>query len=299
MTIERVNLMKSKLLIAIGLTSSLLLASCNNASKDESSAVVQMDGQVITEAEFFQTLKDRNGSAILEELVQQKILTAEAEKLGITDEEVKEELETIKSSFGIESDDELLSFLQSQLPIKTIDEFKTNFIKPNIALQKLAAEGVEVTDEDLKTYFNENYMEVKASHILVDTEEEAKKLYEQVKAGGDFAAIAKEHSQDPGSAENGGDLGFFGKGQMLKEFEEVAFAQEPGEISEPIQSSRGYHIIKTVEKKLPDFEEMKEEARKRYIEEHSRPINEVMDELYKKAKVEVKDEQFKDLFKAE
>lgn len=291
--------MKSKLLIAIGLTSALLLASCNNANKDDSAAVVQMDGQVITEAEFLQTLKDRYGSATLEELVQQKILTAESEKLGITDEEVNKELETIKSSFGVESDEELLTFLQSQLPINSIDEFKTNFVKPNIALQKLMTEGIEVTDEELKTYFDENYMEVKASHILVDTEEEAKKLYEQVKAGGDFATIAKEHSKDPGSAEKGGDLGYFGKGEMVKEFEEVAFSQELGEISEPVKSMHGYHIIKTVEKKLPNFEEKKEEVRKRYLEENARPVNEVMDELYKNAKIEVKDNQFKDLFKAE
>lgn len=292
--------MKSKLLIAIGLTSSLLLAACNNASNDDDSrAVVQMEGQVITEAEFVELLKDRYGSATLEEIVQQKILTNEAEKLGITDDEVKEEIETIKSTFGIESDDELLAFLQSQVPIQSMDEFKTSYVKPQIALTKLMAEGVEVTDEELETYFNENYLEVEASHILVETEEEAKKLYEEVKAGGDFATIAKEHSTDPGSAENGGELGFFGKGLMAKEFEDVAFAQEPGEISEPVQTMHGFHIIKTTDKQLPNFEEMKEEVRQRYIEEHSRPVNEVMDELYKNAKIEVKDQQFKDLFKAE
>lgn len=297
--IERVILMKSKLLIAIGLTSSLLLASCSSASNDDSKAIVQMDGQVITEAEFLQTLKERNGAAVLEELVQQKILTAEAERLGITDEEVKKELETIKTTFGVNSDEELLTFLQSQLPIKTIAEFETNFIKPQLALKKLMSEGVEVNDEELKKYFDENYLEVKASHILVETEEEAKKLYDEVKAGGDFAAIAKEHSKDPGSAENGGDLGYFGKGKMAKEFEDVAFAQEPGDISEPVQTFHGYHIIKTVDKKLPNYEEMKEDARERYIEEHSRPVDEVMTELYKNAKIEVKDKQFKDLFKIE
>lgn len=117
--------------------------------------------------------------------------------------------------------------------------------------------------------------QVKASHILIkpigegDDEkrfEEAKKvileLLEKVKNGEDFAKLAKEKSDDPGSKENGGELGFFGRGEMVKEFEDAAFSTEVGSITEPIRTSYGYHIIKVEEKKpevVKSFEEVKDE----------------------------------------
>lgn len=90
-------------------------------------------------------------------------------------------------------------------------------------------------------------MKVRASHILVATREAANKVAYEVKNGKDFAEVAKQNSTCP-SRESGGDLGFFGKGQMVKEFEDVAFAMEAGEISEPVQTQFGYHIIKVTGK---------------------------------------------------
>ena len=83
---------------------------------------------------------------------------------------------------------------------------------------------------------------VKASHILVKTEEEALKLKEEIKSGEDFAKAAKNHSLCP-SGQNGGDLGYFSKGQMVKEFEDAAFSMKKGEISNPIKTQFGYHLI--------------------------------------------------------
>ena len=86
-------------------------------------------------------------------------------------------------------------------------------------------------------------MEIRASHILVETEEKAKKLLEEIKSGKDFADIAKEVSLCP-SGRDGGDLGFFKKGVMVKPFEDAAFAlKEIGDISEPVQTQFGWHII--------------------------------------------------------
>ena len=85
--------------------------------------------------------------------------------------------------------------------------------------------------------------EVKASHILVKTEEEAKKLYDEIKNGASFAKIAEEKSLCP-SGQNGGDLGFFGKGMMVKPFEDTAFALKKGEISKPVETQFGWHLIK-------------------------------------------------------
>lgn len=84
--------------------------------------------------------------------------------------------------------------------------------------------------------------QVKASHILVKSEEEAKKLYEEIKAGKDFAQVAKEYSSCP-SGRNGGDLGFFPKGVMVKPFEDAAFSLPVGELSQPVQTQFGWHLI--------------------------------------------------------
>jgi peptidyl-prolyl cis-trans isomerase C len=130
----------------------------------------------------------------------------------------------------------------------------------------LSAEGKAALSEDamkkvyedaIKTASKEQ--EVHARHILVQTEDEAKAIKAQLDKGADFAALAKEKSKDPGAAD-GGDLGFFTKEQMVPEFSAVAFATEPGKISDPVKSQFGWHIIKVEEKrsrKAPDFEQVK------------------------------------------
>ncbi len=109
------------------------------------------------------------------------------------------------------------------------------------------------------------YLQVRSSHILIGvdrgkdgkapeaefrkTEKEAWSLYRQLKDGASFYELAREHSDDPGSAQNGGDISWTKRGQLVKEYEKVAFAQQPGEISEPVRTVYGWHIIRTVQKK--------------------------------------------------
>src|SRR6202022_69405 len=130
----------------------------------------------------------------------------------------------------------------------------------------LATEGkAATTDEAMKKVYEDaskqitGEQEVHARHILVETEDEAKAVAEELKKGADFAELAKKKSKDPG-ASDGGDLGFFTKDQMVPEFSTVAFALEPGKISDPVKSQFGWHIIKVEEKrnrKAPDFEQVK------------------------------------------
>ena len=105
--------------------------------------------------------------------------------------------------------------------------------------------------------------QVRARHILVDTKEEAEKIIEELKGGADFAELAKQ-SKDP-SGQNGGDLGFFGAGQMVPEFEKAAFALEPGQFTqEPVKSQFGWHVIKVEEKRMsepPSFAEVEAQLR--------------------------------------
>lgn len=130
----------------------------------------------------------------------------------------------------------------------------------------LASEGkAALTDSAMKTVYTDaskqitSEQEVHARHILVPTEEEAKKVEEELKKGADFAELAKKESKDPG-ASDGGDLGFFTKEQMVPDFSKVAFALEPGKISDPVKTQFGWHIIKVEEKrarKAPDFDQVK------------------------------------------
>lgn len=124
-----------------------------------------------------------------------------------------------------------------------------------------------VTEADAKKFYDSQVAatpaqeEVRARHILVETEEKAKEIYENVAHGADFTAMAKQHSKDPGSKEDGGDLGYFTRGRMVPQFEEVAFKTPKGEVSLPVKSQFGWHLIKVEDKRqrgAPAFDKIKD-----------------------------------------
>ena len=154
-----------------------------------------------------------------------------------------------------------------------------------------------ITEADAKKIYDEKIgqmkpeQEVHARHILVATEAEAKEVAERLKKGEDFATVAKEKSKDP--AAEGGDLGFFARGQMLKPFEDAAFALDVGELSEPLQTQFGWHIIKVEEKRdqpLPTFEQVKEGIISQLVQQKAQ---EVVTGLRNAAKIEVVDPELK------
>ena len=143
----------------------------------------------------------------------------------------------------------------------------------------------KVYDEAIKQVKNEE--EVHARHILVVTEDEAKAILAQLKGGADFAALATEKSKDPGSAENGGDLGYFTKEQMVPEFAEVAFKLGKGQLSDPpVKTQFGWHVIQVEDKRIkptPTFEQVKPQI-ENYIAHRAQA--ELVENLRKGANIE-------------
>lgn len=138
------------------------------------------------------------------------------------------------------------------------------------ALRELYFEKVikaAVSDADARAIYDEQVMklkpeeEVQARHILVETEDKAKELKDKIKGGADFAVVAKENSKDPGSKDDGGNLGYFGHGQMVPQFEEVVFKLAKGDVSDPVKTQFGWHLIKIEDKRMkgpPAFEIVKD-----------------------------------------
>ena len=154
-----------------------------------------------------------------------------------------------------------------------------------------------VTEAEAKKVFEDNIakvkpeQEIKARHILVETEDEAKAVKAELDGGADFAKLAAEKSKDKNA--EGGDLGYFTRGQMLKPFEDAAFALDVGQISDPVKTSFGWHIIEVQEKrdqKLPTFEDVKDPIMSQLV---MRKAQTVVSGLRSEADIEIVDPDLK------
>jgi peptidyl-prolyl cis-trans isomerase C len=144
-----------------------------------------------------------------------------------------------------------LQFAKAKLLMETLLQEEAKAAVTDAALHK-------VYDEAVKQMGKEE--EVHARHILVETEDEAKAVLASLKGGADFEKLAKEKSKDPSAQQNGGDLGYFTKDQMVPEFAETAFKLGKGQLSEPVKTQFGWHVIKTEDKRVkpvPEFEKVK------------------------------------------
>ena len=153
------------------------------------------------------------------------------EKFGELKEQVSanEEVKKMYDELGVDD-----AFLKKQVESSLlVNEF-----------DRLINSSIDEDEAKLNELYASTPIQVSASHILVNDDLTANLVKEKLNAGEDFAELAKEYSQDPGSASNGGSLGYFARGVMVKEFEDVAFSLAVGEVSGPIQSQFGYHIIK-------------------------------------------------------
>jgi peptidyl-prolyl cis-trans isomerase C len=227
------------------------------AAAQEDKVVANVNGQPITEAElvlaeteldpqFAQLPPDQKRAAALSAMIEIRLMAAESEKAGVPDDsEFKRRMEFLR-----------LRALHSQ------------FVSDKVANA--------VTDEAIRARYDQEIAaqpavnEIRASHILVDTEEKAREIIAKLEAGSDFAELAKENSSD-GSAAGGGDLGYFGPGRMVPEFEQAAMALEVGQHSkEPVKSQFGFHVIKVTDKRPqqpPAFEQVQSQIRSLMLRE--------------------------------
>lgn len=159
--------------------------------------------------------------------------------------------------------------------INRVEEFKKMTLV-SLVLKKEVEEKAIVDDSEVKTFYEQNAdkftigTQIKASHILVETENEAKDILGRIKKGERFSELAKSLSKDKGSAEKGGDLGYFSRGKMVPEFERAALGLKPGEVSEPVRTRFGYHVIKLTDMKMGNpasFEQSEESIRKQLLAE--------------------------------
>jgi peptidyl-prolyl cis-trans isomerase C len=158
----------------------------------------------------------------------------------------------------------------------------------------------KIVDANVKTFFDKNKArysqdEVHAQHVLLKEEAEAKEVHGKAKGGEDFETLAKKYSKDPSAAQNGGDLGFFTRSRMVPQFADKAFAMKKGEISEPVKSPFGWHVIKVIDTragKPVKFDEIKEQVSSDYQNES---INDLIASLKKNNKVVVHEDKVKGL----
>ncbi|SMB86484.1 peptidyl-prolyl cis-trans isomerase C [Desulfonispora thiosulfatigenes DSM 11270] len=248
----------------------------------------------------YASFKDYFDLQVLNQIIDEKLLMKQAEKKNIKADSkvVDEKLAQIKGQFA--SDKEYKEYYEKQF--KMSEKEIKQVVTDSIIMEKLFAEitkDVKITT-DLQTYYNENKEEfnqpekIKAKHILVETEKEAKEILKQVTENkADMEKLAQEKSIDPSAKENKGNLGYFPRGSMVPEFEEVAFALNAGEIAkEPVKSQFGYHIIQVEDKvaaKQLSFEEAKGQIEDKLLTgAKNNKVMEYLTEVRKEAKIENK-----------
>lgn len=269
-------------MLALAATSVIALSACGTSSSDK---IVTSKAGDITKEEFYNQMKTQAGKQVLNNMVMEKVLI---KNYKVDEKEVDKKFDEMKKQVGDQFDT-----LMKQQGLK--EETVKNGVRASLA-QEQAIEKT-ITDKELK----ENYKpEIKASHILVKDEATAKKVKEELGQGKSFEDLAKQYSEDTGSKEKGGDLGYFTAGKMVKEFEDAAYKMKKDEVSEPVKSQFGYHIIKVTDiKEQKPFDEVKGDIKKDLVQKKTQDaqfMNDLMMKEIKKADVKVDDKDLKDLF---
>lgn len=250
-------------------TNTVYLSSGAPSAVSEDQVVATVNGEKITRLELYNRMVAQSGATVVDALISERLIAQAALQAGVTvtTEEIDQEVAKVTARIGSEERfQEALA--QNNL---TLGRFREQ-LSIQIMATKVLGKEITVRDEDVKKFFADHLAQfdkrqVHARHILVATEQEARDLKAQLDKGADFATLAREKSTDPTAKANSGDLGSFGPGMMVPEFEKAVFSLKAGELSQPFQTAFGWHVAQVLEIKgsAPDFEAMKAEVTEAYL----------------------------------
>jgi foldase protein PrsA len=274
-----------KWMLALTLAGGVIaLSACNQSN---GSTVAESNAGDITQDELYEAMKEKVGAQALQQLVYEKVLS---EKYEVTDKELDAKVAELKEQLG-----ENFQAALAQYGYADEEAFKET-MKLGMMQEKAAMKSIKVTEKEVKEYYDNYKPEIKARHILVADEKTALEVKQKLDAGEKFEDVSNTYSTDEAAKAAGGDLGWFGPGAMDPAFEEAAYALKKDEISGPVKSSFGYHIIQVTDKKeKKSYEEMKDQMEKELKSSKltNEKINEIMQKEVKDAKVKISDKDLK------
>lgn len=272
-----------KILSATVLTIGLItLTACSGGSGE---AVVETKSGNITKDDLYNELKANFGNQVIRPMVEEIVIT---DRYKVEDKELDAEIQKLKDELG----DEFDQFMESN---NWTDEDLKKELRTYIAKEKAYTEDIKVSDEEIEARYNRMKEEIKAQHILVEDEDTAKEVKKKLDEGAKFDKLVEEYSQDTGTVDNDGLLDYFTAGQMDENFEDAAYDMKKGEISKPVQSNFGYHIIKIIDRRetkdLKPLEDIKADIKRELALRKVDPVEaeEKIQKIIDEADVKIKD----------
>ena len=282
------------LLVIALVTLGVIMLQQSPGTKDETHVAI-VNGEPISEKELFEAMYIQGGREILEQLVTRKLILDEAENLDISvsEAELEEEIEAVVEE-NFQGSEEQLTMALEQYGL-SLEAFRED-ARLNLLARKIIEEQTDFSEEEARDFFEDNrYLfdqpeEVEARHILLESEKEAEEVAELLEQGGDFVELAAEYSTDASNKEQGGNLGFFERGAMVEEFEKAAFSLDVGDVSEPVATDFGYHIIEVLdyrEEVTVAFEEVEGQVMEAMLDQQIPvAVNELIQSLRENADIE-------------
>jgi foldase protein PrsA len=276
---------------------------CSGSSGGAGGDIAAVGDSKISHADFDRKLESSpTAKQVLTQMVQQALIDqyGKDQKIDISQADIDKKEADIKGKYPPGQFEAILKQQGlSEADVQTI-------LRQQLIIEKAVGPQVHVSDADIKAYFDKNHAtldkpeQVRARHILVADEKTADTIEAKLKDHGDFAALAKQYSTDPSTKDKGGELGFFGKGQMVPAFQAAAFSLPVGAISAPVKSPFGWHIINVEEKKPAThatFASAKAQIKETLsAQQQQQQIPVFLQGLRAKANIQVYDDRFKDAF---
>jgi foldase protein PrsA len=263
--------------------------------------VASVNGEKITRPDLLNKLESMpQAKGVFIQLVQSMLVDQYAKQnhVAVADAEVAKKEDDIKSKYPPGQFEQILKSQNL-----TEDDVK-HILRQQLVVEKAVGPNVHVTDAQIKSYLDKNHTsldtqeQVRARHILVADLKTAQMIEQKLKAGANFADLAKQYSTDPSSKDKGGELGFFAKGQMVPAFQAAAYSQKINAIGPPVKSPFGYHIIQVEEKKPATVATMANSSQKikdlLTQQQDSGQIPMFLSGLRAKATIQIYDDRLKD-----